>query len=233
MSSLAVAQTNYTLSDSAFAGCNPLTQPCTRSGLNLGQSSGDYPQFKNMIAFANPGNEPQQVSQIFQFATNPCTFCSPTEFQWNLSNTNFTDYLANQWVGATFRVVAGCYSGMTGCTGGGGNGDPACGGNCANPAVACTGTIASNTAATGGFGSQFTINPTTNQGTSGCAGELGIPGQQIIISTNSSMANVGPPSVIGWPQATKSTTGSATITAENTDLCATCGTQAILFTVPA
>ena len=211
------AQTNYTLSDTAFAGCNPTTQPCTNSGLNLGQASGDYPQFKNMIAFANPGNEPQLVQQIFQFAVNPCTYCSTTQFQWNLSNTNFTDYLANQWVGATFRVTAGCYSGMTGCTGGGGTGDPAYG---------CTGTIASNTVATGGVGSEFTTS-------AACPGVLGIPGQVIIISTNSSMSNVGPPSVVGWPQSTISTTGSATITAENTDLCAACGTQAMLFTVPA
>ena len=208
------AQT-ITLNDAVTTGCDTSNGLCTGAGLNLGQSSGAFPQLKNLLEFANPGFEWPLVQQIFQFAVNPCTYCSATTFQWNASNTNFTDYTSNQWALATFVVSGNCYSGMTGCTGGG----------TADPANGCTGTIASNTVATGGFGSQFVINSTTNQGSSGCAGPLGIPGQVITISTNSSMANIAPPSTTGWPQATL----SGTVTAENTDLCAACGTQAVEF----
>ena len=210
-----------TLNDASNAGCIiSATNPCPRAGINVGQPSGSQPQFKNLLQFANPGFEPLQMQQIYQFQTIPCTFCSVSTFQWNLNNTQFEGYDANQWAGANFNVVQGCYVGTTGCTGGG----------TSDPAFGCTGTVASSTNV-GGQGPQFAINLTTNQGSAGCNGTLGLAGQVIIVSSQNSMANVLG-TTHGWPTS-QSTSGTASITADTTDLCATCGVQAAHLTASA
>ena len=207
------AQT-VTMTDSAVIGSN------ARPGLNLGQPSGSYPFFKNYLAFGNPGFEPMIDQQIYQFQA-PQAVSSPTSFQWNVNNTQYSSYDANQWAGATFTVVQGSYAS--------GNSDPALG---------CTGTVKSS-ANQSGAGPIFVINPATNQGSSGCAGNLGAPGQVIVVSTNNNMPNVYPTPSSIWQAgangllAAPSLSGGATVSSETTDLCATCGTQSLLFTVPA
>ena len=207
------AQT-VTMTDSAVIGSN------ARPGLNLGQPSGSYPFFKNYLAFGNPGFEPMIDQQIYQFQA-PQAVSSPTSFQWNVNNTQYSSYDANQWAGATFTVVQGSYAS--------GNSDPALG---------CTGTVKSS-ANQSGAGPIFVINPATNQGSSGCAGNLGAPGQVIVVSTNNNMPNVYPTPASVWQGgangllAAPSLSGGATLSSETTDLCATCGTQSLLFTVPA
>ncbi len=207
------AQT-VTMTDSAVIGSN------ARPGLNLGQPSGSYPFFKNYLAFGNPGFEPMIDQQIYQFQA-PQAVSSPTSFQWNVNNTQYSSYDANQWAGATFTVVQGSYAS--------GNSDPALG---------CTGTVKSS-ANQSGAGPIFVVNPATNQGSSGCAGNLGAPGQVIVVSTNNNMPNVYPTPASIWQAgangllAAPSLSGGATLTSETTDLCATCGTQSLLFTVPA
>ena len=202
------------MTDSAVIGSN------ARPGLNLGQPSGSYPFFKNYLAFGNPGFEPMIDQQIYQFQA-PQAVSSPTSFQWNVNNTQYSSYDANQWAGATFTVVQGSYAS--------GNSDPALG---------CTGTVKSS-ANQSGAGPIFVINPATNQGSSGCAGNLGAPGQVIVVSTNNSMPNVYPTPTSVWQAgangllAAPSLSGGASLSSETTDLCATCGTQSLLFTVPA
>ena len=83
------AQT-VTMTDSAVIGSN------ARPGLNLGQPSGSYPFFKNYLAFGNPGFEPMIDQQIYQFQA-PQAVSSPTSFQWNVNNTQYSSYDANQW----------------------------------------------------------------------------------------------------------------------------------------
>jgi len=209
----ASAQT-VTMTDSAVIGSN------ARPGLNLGQPSGSYPFFKNYLAFGNPGFEPMIDQQIFQFQA-PQAVSSPTSFQWNVNNTLYSSYDANQWAGANFAVVQGSYAS--------GNSDPALG---------CTGTVKSS-ANQSGAGPIFIVNPATSQGSSGCAGNLGAPGQVIVVSTNNNMSNVFPTPSSVWQAgangllAPPSLSGGATVSSETTDLCATCGTQSLLFTVPA
>ncbi len=96
------AQT-VTMTDSAVIGSN------ARPGLNLGQPSGSYPFFKNYLAFGNPGFEPMIDQQIYQFQA-PQAVSSPTSFQWNVNNTQYSSYDANQWAGATFTVIQGSYA---------------------------------------------------------------------------------------------------------------------------
>jgi hypothetical protein len=194
-----------------------------RPGLNFGQPTGSYPMYKNYLAFSNPGFEPIIIQQIFQFqgTCGGAGICDPTHFQWNVNNTQYVTYDLNQWAGANFTVIQGSYAqGLS------------------DPALGCTGTVASSSANTGGFGPIFAINTSTNQGSSGCAGNLGVAGQVIVVSTNNSMSNVFPTPSSVWAAggngllAAPTLTGSATMASETTDLCATCGSQSILFTVP-
>jgi hypothetical protein len=209
----AFAQT-VTLTDSAVIGNN------SRAGLNLGQPSGSYPFFKNYLAFGNPGFEPMIDQQIYQFQA-PQDTSSPTSFRWNVNNTQYSSYDANQWTGATFTVVQGSYAS-----------------GASDPALGCTGTIKSSTNQSG-KGPVFVINPSTNQGSSGCAGNLGAPGQVILVSTNDNMPNVFPTPQSVWQAGANgllgapALSGGATVSSETTDLCATCGKQSLLFTVPA
>jgi len=214
MPEMRVGAQTVTMSDSSVIGNN------ARAGLNLGQPSGSYPFFKNYLAFSNPGFEPMIDQQIYQFQA-PATVSSPTSFQWNVNNTQYESYDPNQWAGATFTVVQGSYASGT-----------------SDPALGCTGTIQSS-ANQSGAGPIFVVNPTTNQGSNGCAGNLGAPGQVIVVSTNNNMPNVFPTPSSVWQAgangllAAPSLSGGATVSSETTDLCATCGTQSLLFTVPA
>ena len=212
----AYAQTTstVTINDSTTIGSN------ARPGLNLGQPSGSYPFFKNYLAFGNPGFEPMIDQQVYQFQA-PQDTSSPTSFRWNVNNTRYESYDPNQWAGATFTVVQGSYASGT-----------------SDPALGCTGTIQSSTNESSA-GPVFVVNGTTNQGSSGCAGNLGVPGQVIIVSTNNNMSNVFPTPSSVWQAgsngllAPPTLSGGATLSSETTDLCATCGTQSLLFTVPA
>jgi Chitobiase/beta-hexosaminidase C-terminal domain/Legume lectin domain len=214
-SQVSQAQTasTVTLTDSTVLGSN------ARAGLNLGQPSGAYPLFKNYLAFSNPGFEPMIQQQIYQFQA-PQNVSTPTSFQWNVNNTQYESYDPNQWAGATFTVIQGSYAKGT-----------------SDPALGCTGTVASSTNVSGA-GPIFVVNPETNQGSSGCAGNLGVPGQVIVVSTNNNMPNVFPTPSSVWQAGSNgllgapSLSGGATISSETTDLCATCGTQSLLFTVP-
>src|SRR5262249_44627341 len=104
--------------------------------------------------------------------------------------------------------------------------------------LGCTGTVKSS-ANQSGKGPIFVVNSATNQGSSGCAGNLGAPGQVIVVSTNDNMPNVFPTPQSIWQAghngllSAPSLSGGATISSETTDLCATCGKQSLLFTVPA
>ena len=207
----AVAQT-VTMTDTTIINTG------SRGGVNLDEPSPGYPDLKNYY-IANPGFEPVLVQQILQFqGTNSNS--SPTSFQWNVNNTQYASYDANQWAGATFAVVQGSYASGT-----------------SDPALGCTGTIASSTNQSGA-GPVFKINPSTNQGTNGCAGTLGLAGQGIIISTNNQMSNVFPTPSSLWAAGTNgmgfgvSLQGGATVASETNDLCATCGQQSLLFTIP-
>ncbi|MFT4111118.1 chitobiase/beta-hexosaminidase C-terminal domain-containing protein, partial [Silvibacterium sp.] len=203
-----------TMTDTTVIGNN------ARPGLNLGQPSPSYPYFKNYFAYSNPGFEPMMMQQILQFQS-PQAVSSPLSFQWNVNNTQYEGYDANQWAGATFNVVQGSYASGS-----------------ADPALGCTGTIVSS-ANQSGSGPIFIINPSTSQGSSGCAGSLGVAGQIIIVSTNNKMSNVYPTPSSIWSSGNNglpfnvSTSGGATIASETTDLCATCGQQSLLLTVPA
>src|SRR5271170_805493 len=137
-------QPSVAMTDTAVIGSN------ARPGLNLGQPSGSYPYFKNYLAFSNPGFEPMIQQQVFQFQA-PQAVSTPTSFQWNVNNTQYSSYDANQWAGATFTVIQGSYASGS-----------------ADPALGCTGTVASS-ANQSSAGPIFVVNPTTNQGSSGCA----------------------------------------------------------------
>ncbi|GGG93411.1 chitobiase/beta-hexosaminidase C-terminal domain-containing protein [Silvibacterium dinghuense] len=201
------------MTDTAVIGNN------ARPGLNLGQPSASYPYFKNYFAYSNPGFEPMIQQQILQFQS-PQSVSSQTSFQWNVNNTQYVSYDANQWAGATFNVVQGSYASGT-----------------SDPSLGCTGTVASSTNQSAA-GPVFVINSTTNQGSSGCAGSLGVPGQVIIISTNNQMSNVYPTPASVWATGsngssfTPTLSGGATLTSETTDLCSTCGQQSLLMTIP-
>jgi hypothetical protein len=215
LSSGTYAQTtaSVTMTDTTVIGSN------ARAGLNLGQPSGSYPYFKNYFAFSNPGFEPMIQQQIFQFQA-PQNVSSPTSFQWNVNNTQYSSYDPNQWAGATFNVIQGSYAS-----------------GASDPALNCTGTVASSTNQSGA-GPIFTINSTTNQGTNGCAGSLGAPGQVITVSTNNHMSNVYPTPASVWAAGQNGSvlyptlSGGATVSSETTDLCATCGQQSLLLTIP-
>ena len=46
------SQTVITLNDAANSGCIiTATNPCPRAGINLGQASGAFPQFRNLLQF--------------------------------------------------------------------------------------------------------------------------------------------------------------------------------------
>ncbi len=192
-----------------------------RAGINLDQPSPGFPNMKNYFAYSNPGFEPMLMQQIFQFqGTNSNS--SPTSFQWDVNNTQYEGYDQNQWAGATFTVIQGSYASGT-----------------SDPALGCTGTIASS-ANVSGAGPTFKTNPATSQGSSGCAGSLGLAGQVIIVSTNNNMSNVFPTPTSIWTAAGGmngspfgvSLGGGATVSSDTTDLCATCGQQSLLLTVP-
>src|SRR5579862_4929229 len=213
----ASAQTTstVTITDSAVIGSN------SRPGLNLGQPSGSYPFFKNYLAFGNPGFEPMMMQQIYQFQS-PQDTSTPTSFRWNVNNTQYESYDQNQWAGATFTVMQGSYASGT-----------------SDPALGCTGTVKSSTNGSGA-GPVFVINPSTNQSASGCAGNLGVPGQIIVVSTNNKMTSIYPTPASAWSTGGRNgspfsptLTGGATLTSETTDLCATCGQQSLLLTIPA
>ena len=220
LTALAGVSQTITLNDASNAGCIiSATNPCPRAGLNVGQPSGSQPQFKNLLQFANAGFEPPLMQQIYQFSGTSCSTatipCTTSQFQWNISNTQFEGYDTNQWVGATFTVIQGCYSGVdSSCTGGGGTSDPAFG---------CSGTIATSTN-NSGAGPSFTTSAP-------CGGKLGIAGQVIVVKSNNSQSNaLG--TTNGWPTS-QATSGTASITADTTDLCTTCGLQAAHLTASA
>lgn len=205
-----------TMTDTSVIGAN------ARPGLSLGDPNGSNPLLKNYFGYSNPGFEPMIMKQLYQFqGTN--SHSSPTSFQWDVNNTEYASYDANQWANATFSVVQGSYAS--------GNSDPALG---------CTGTVASSTNVSGA-GPIFVIKPSTNQGSSGCAGSLGAPGQLIIVSTNNNMSNIYPTPSTTWTSGsgnngsafTPSLSGGATISSNTTDLCPTCGTQSLALNIPA
>ncbi len=204
-----------TMTDTTVVGNN------ARAGLNLDQPTSSSPNFKNYYAFSNPGFEPVIMQQVYQFQS-PQDTSSPTSFRWNASNAKLVSYDSNQWAGATFTVVQGSHASGK-----------------ADPALGCSGTVKSSTNERGA-GPVFVINPATNQGANGCAGELGLPGQVIIVSTNSNMASVFPTPASVWTGAAGlngspfgfSSTGGATIASETGDLCPSCGRQALRLTIP-
>jgi hypothetical protein len=209
----AAAQT-VTLNDST------VISNTARGGINIDLPTGAFPDLKNYYAFGNPGFEPVLMQQIFQFQ-GVNSNSSPTSFQWDVNNTQYEGYDPNQWAGATFSVIQGSYASGT-----------------SDPALGCTGTVATSTNVSGA-GPIFTINPATNQGSNGCAGSLGVAGQVITVSTNNQMSNVFPTPASVWASGSNGTSfgitlqGGATVAGETTDLCATCGQQSLLLTVPA
>ncbi len=145
-------QTSYTLN---LADGTILRPNIQRGGVNIASMTYyDNGQIsKNLIGQSNPGFEPVQSNQYWKL--NGTGTFSRTQF----SNTNkYAVYVANIWAGASFTVTES-----------------------SGAELGCTGTIASNTTGVGGStAAVYTINSTTNQGTSGCAAAFAF-GDQIHI----------------------------------------------------
>ncbi|MBV8674915.1 MAG: chitobiase/beta-hexosaminidase C-terminal domain-containing protein [Acidobacteriaceae bacterium] len=196
-----------------------------RAGLNIGTNPQQV-DTKNLYYPVNPGFEPQSITQMLQFNTDSSSN-STTQFTVTGQNFQYNQYTNNEFTGADFIVVNGCYAGSANCTGGA----------TSDPAYGCTGSIATNSKNGSGF-PVFTINSTTNQGSNGCAGRLGTAGQVILLTSNYKMSTIFPTPGSVWTSSYGQNnnlldigfSGSATVGSNTTDLCSNCGQQSLSLT---
>ena len=170
-----------------------------RIGLNIGSINYyDNGQIlKNLIGSSNPGFEPLMDRQIWALAVAGTT----TTF----SVPNIYDGVpANYWTGATFSVVAAQSGGAE---------------------LGCTGTIASNTGPNYPVATALDISPVITVSTA-CSAPFSIG--DIVIITKSTY----PTPEAWWETGGRGGTsggvsGGGQLLSDTTDLCATCGTQAL------
>lgn len=172
-----------------------------RPGISIGTptSYDGAHYFNNVILPQNAGGTQGQIRELWQIFNGAGSLTTTT---FNTNNTNgaqFDQVPANFFAGAKFEVVQSCSNTSTGaCTGAGAE-------------LGCTGTIASNTVTSGTspFGATYTINATTNQGTSGCAAAFAV-GDVVLITQTMSNSTL-------W-SVNAATTGAATIALQQADV---------------
>ena len=156
--------------------------------------------YKNLLGQNNMGGEGYQDMVIYQIQSGAAPL-STTQFNTNVNNTQYDQVTANYWTGATFTVIQSCGANDQTCSSGGAE-------------LGCTGTIASNTIASSSpQGPTYTINPVTNQGSSGCAAAFAA-GDVIVLKLTGTNAVYG----VGT-----STSGGGVISLETNDVCSGCG----------
>ncbi len=156
--------------------------------------------YKNLLGQNNMGGEGYQDMVIYQIQSGAAPL-STTQFNTNVNNTQYDQVTANYWTGATFTVIQSCGANDQTCSSGGAE-------------LGCTGTIASNTIASSSpQGPTYTINPVTNQGSSGCAAAFAA-GDVIVLKLTGTNAVYG----VGT-----NTSGGGVISLETNDVCSGCG----------
>jgi len=162
--------------------------------------------YKNLLGQNNMGGEGFQDMVIYQIQSGAAPL-STTQFNTNVNNTQYDQVTANYWTGATFTVIQSCGANDQTCSSGGAE-------------LGCTGTIASNTIASSSpQGPTYTINPVTNQGSSGCAAAFAA-GDVIVLKLTGTNAVYG----VGT-----STSGGGVISLETNDVCSGCGNSSFLL----
>jgi len=171
-----------------------------RIGMNMGaiSSRGSEQPLKNLIGYANPGFEPLHAQQIWTLTT------AGTETSFTIPDSK-DGVPSNYWQGGTFSVVESQSRGAE---------------------LGCTGTIASNTGpnyplsgAMSGLTPEITIS-------SACDAPFSV-GDIVILSKSTF------PTPESWWEdgglggTTGTVRGGAKLLSDTTDLCATCGTQAL------
>jgi len=171
-----------------------------RIGLNIGSIDywGSGQILKNLIGATNPGFEPLQSRQIWPLTADGTTTTFAVPDKYDGVPPNY-------WAGGSFTVVESQSGGAE---------------------LGCTGTIASNTGPNYPLVGQSTYTAPTITVSSPCAAPFSA-GDSIIIS------NANAPTPESWWESgalggmSGSVSGGAQLLSDTTDLCATCGTQAL------
>lgn len=170
-----------------------------RVGMSIGTptSYDEALYYSNLLLPHNTGGAPAQIRQAWQIFAGAGSL-SATSFNTNNTNGAAIDQVpANFFAGAKFEIAQSCNNTNQGL--------------CLSPGaeLGCIGTVASNTTASGSspFGATYTMNPATNQGSSGCAASFRVGDVVILTQTlgNSVLWNVN-------------TSGSGSVTLQQSDI---------------
>ncbi len=177
-----------------------IIQPQTkRIGLNIGSVNyWDNGQIlKNLIGSINPGFEPLLMQQVATLSVGGTTTTFTDPDLWDGQPPNY-------WVGGTFSVVASQSGG---------------------PELGCTGAIAASSGPNYPPGSVSTYTYPTYTAAQPCAGAFAV-GDVVVLSKTTA------PTPESWWESSKAgiwslVSSGGKLTSNTTDLCATCGSQAL------